>query len=478
MEYPITPVVLCGGLGSRLWPLSRSIHPKQLLPLVDSFSMLQNTLLRARRLDEACIPIVICNNEHRFIVAEQLLEVGFQKAHIFLEPVGKNTAPAITIAALHVDRQKKDPILLVMPADHVIADNALLAESIQAGAALAEAGKLVTFGVVPNKPETGYGYIKRGNQLLNQAGFEVAQFVEKPDLKKAQSYLATGEYYWNSGIFMFRASTYLNALRDFAPDILAGCTAVFDHITTDLDFSRLGEQFQDIRSESIDFAVMEKAKNIAVVPLQSDWSDVGSWDALWEIGIKDTDGNVIKGQVFTEQVSNSYLRAEKRLLAVVGLSDIAVIETPDAILVAHKQNCQEIKSIVTQLKTHQRNEANAYSRVYRPWGYYETLNKAANYHVKHIMVKPKAKLSLQSHQHRSEHWIIIKGVATVTRGEQCVQLQENESIYIPATIKHRIENETDEPLELIEVQTGDYLEEDDIIRFEDIYGRREVEKVG
>lgn len=474
MDYQVAPVVMCGGLGSRLWPLSRSIHPKQLLALVDSHSMLQNTLLRVRNLFNDCDPVILCNHEHRFIVAEQLLEVGFSRADIYLEPEGRNTAPAITIAALHFQHQKIDPIMLVMPADHVIENHDELANTINEGAKLASLGHLVTFGVVPNKPETGYGYIERGECIEASAGYKVKRFTEKPSLAVAEQFVASKGFLWNSGIFMFRASTFLQAMQKHANDILTDCSKVFAEITTDLDFSRLSHNFMSIRSESIDFAVMEKAENIAVLPMRAEWSDVGSWDALWEIGSKDESGNVIKGQVYTEQVSNSYLRAEKRLLAVVGLSDIAVIETPDAILVTNKENCQEIKSIVSQLKLHQREEANAYSRVYRPWGYYETLNKAANYHVKHIMVKSKAKLSLQAHQHRAEHWVIIKGMATVTRGEEIIRLKENESVFIPVHVKHRIENETDEPLELIEVQTGAYLEEDDIIRFDDIYGRKEA----
>lgn len=477
MDYSITPIILCGGFGSRLWPLSRAIHPKQLLPLVNQFSLLQNTLLRVHDLDKNTQPAVICNHEHRFIVAEQLMEVGFNKADIFLEPEGRNTAAAIAITALHFAKQNEDPILLVMPADHVIMDKHALSATINAGAKLAAQGNLVTFGVPPSKPETGYGYIQKGEQIADTEGFKVKQFTEKPVLEKAIQFIESKDYFWNSGIFMFRVQTLLEAMKCYANDILTVCEEAYQEMSTDLDFYRLNKSFLKVRSESIDFAIMEKAQNIAVVPLLSDWSDVGSWDALWEISTKDEAGNVIKGQVYTEQVKNSYLRAEKRLLAVVGLSDIAVIETPDAILVAHKNNCQEIKSIVSQLQSQKREEANAYNRVYRPWGFYETLNKAGNYHVKHIMVKPKGKLSLQSHQHRSEHWVIIKGTATVTRGHEILKLQENQSVYIPALVKHRIENETQDTLELIEVQTGHYLEEDDIIRFEDIYGRRE-EAVG
>lgn len=474
VNSPIVPVVLCGGSGTRLWPLSRTVHPKQLLPLVNDKSMLQNTIMRVQGMTEEVAPLVICNQEYRFIVAEQLRDAGFEKARILLEPEGRNTAPAVTIAALYLSQQKEDPILLVMPADHVINNPDQLAATIQAGAALAEQGYLVTFGVIPDKPETGYGYILKSDQIEQTEGYKVERFVEKPSVEQAQKYVDSGHYFWNSGMFLFKASAFLKAMKDLAPDIFQACESAFADIIVDLDYHRLNHKFLDIRSESIDFAIMEKAQNIAVVPLKSAWSDVGSWDVLWQISQKDDDGNVLRGQVYVDKVSNSYLRAEKRLLAVIGLSDIAVIETPDAILVANKDNCQDIKALVTKLKANQRDEANEHNCVYRPWGFYESLNKNEHYQIKHIVVKPGAKLSLQLHQHRSEHWVIIKGIATVTRGEDKFELSENESVYIPAEVKHRIENNTLIPLHLIEVQTGSYLGEDDIVRFEDIYGRKEA----
>lgn len=470
----IVPVVLCGGSGTRLWPLSRTIHPKQLLPLVNDQSMLQNTLLRVQPMVDQSAPVVICNQEYRFIVAEQLREAGFANTQIILEPEGRNTAPAITIAALHLSQQDKDPILLVMPADHVITEPDRLAETIEAGVHLANEGYLVTFGVVPSKPETGYGYIHKGDHISDGRGYQVKKFVEKPSIEQAEVYISSGNYFWNSGIFLFRASTFLKAVEEHAADIYHGCQEALKAITIDLDYLRLNDRFLKIRNESIDFAIMEKANNIAVVPLSTEWSDVGSWDVLWQISDKDEAGNVTRGPVYTDAVTNSYLRAEKRLVAVVGLSDIAVVETPDAVLVAHKNNCQNIKSLVNVLKENARDEANSHHCVYRPWGYYESLNKNDHYQIKHIVVKPGAKLSLQMHEHRSEHWVIIRGVATVTRGEERFDLTENESIYIPVRVKHRIENNMKEPLHIIEVQTGSYLGEDDIIRFEDIYGRKEA----
>lgn len=468
----IAPVILCGGSGTRLWPLSRRVHPKQLLPLVNEQSMLQNTIARVQNIS-TMQPIVICNQEYRFIIAEQLCQSGFKQADIFLEPKGRNTAPAITVAAMHLINQGKDPLLFVMPADHVIGNQAQLDATVAAGAELAELGYLVTFGVVPTKPETGYGYILKGDSLANEKGYAVKRFVEKPCLEKAKEYIATNEYLWNSGMFLFRASTFLKAMQEHAPDIYTACENVIKHVEIDLDFHRLGNDFENVRSESIDFAVMEKASNIAVVPLKSDWSDVGSWDVLWDISEKDQEGNVKRGSVYTENVTNSYLRADKRLVGVVGLSNIAVIETPDAILVANKDSCQDIKALVNAMQSQEREEAEIHSRAYRPWGYYESLSKSESYQVKHICVNPGAKLSLQMHYHRSEHWVIIKGTAIVTHGEEEIELTANQSIYIPVTVKHRMENRTSEPLHFIEVQTGDYFGEDDIVRFEDIYGRKE-----
>lgn len=469
----VIPVVLCGGSGTRLWPLSRTIHPKQLLPLFNDQTMLQNTLARVQNVSDEVNPIVICNQEYRFLVAEQLRELGQKKVDIILEPEGRNTAPAVAVAALHLKKQNQDPILLVMPADHVIKDTEQLLQAVQEGVGLADQGMMVTFGINPNKPETGYGYILKGQPLTNSSAYQAQRFVEKPSLEKAREYLASGNYCWNSGMFLFRASTFLAALAEHAPDILQACEQAVANMKTDLDFYRLNNEFLFARNESIDYAVMEKANNIAVVPLTTEWSDVGSWDVLWQISPKDNDGNVLRGQVVTEQVSNSYLRAEKRLLAVTGVSDLVVVETSDSILVAHKDACQNIKTLVGTLKDTQREEAHSHDCVYRPWGFYESLNKSEHYQVKHIVVKPGAKLSLQLHQQRAEHWVIIKGTATVTRGEDEFELTANQSVYIPTGVKHRIANNTDELLHFIEVQTGDYFGEDDIVRFEDVYGRKE-----
>lgn len=469
----IVPVILAGGTGSRLWPLSRSAYPKQLLPLVSGKTMLQDTLLRVQGVQEIQSPIVICNQEHRFLVAEQLKEIGIHDATIILEPVGRGTAAAVAIAALYLKKQVTfDPILFVLPADHVISDQHNVLTAIQAGAINAHHGQLVTFGVKPTYAETGYGYIKTAPDLNRYQAHPVIQFVEKPDQPTADRYLASGQYYWNSGMFMFKASQFLNELERFAPDILRGCDATIANMTNDLDFVRLDENmFADCPNNSIDYAVMEHTQHAVLIPLNAPWSDVGSWSSLMDIQKADDNGNVLQGDVFTEEVSNSYLRAESRMLAVIGVKDHIVIETQDAVLVAHKNNSQAVKNLVEKLKANQRTETDMHRKVYRPWGCYETVDKGEFFQVKRITVKPGASLSLQMHHHRSEHWIVVSGVAEVTKGEEIFSINANESTYIPQGVKHRLTNPGEVNLELIEVQSGTYLGEDDIVRFEDVYGR-------
>lgn len=472
----IVPVILAGGTGSRLWPLSRSAYPKQFLPLVSGKTMLQETVLRVQSQVDGVAPLIICNQEHRFIVAEQLQQLGIQDAIIILEPLVKNTAPAATIAALFLKQHYPlaNPLLMILPADHDIKDNEKFKEAMQIAAVNARQGRLVTFGVQPTQPETAYGYIKTAQQLNADQAYPVMQFVEKPNLETAAAYLASGQYYWNSGMFLFQAECFLQEMKIYAPDILQVCQKTIQGMCKDLDFTRLDKNtFSKCPNNSIDYAVMEKTQNAVLVPLHSAWSDVGSWSALWEVQGADDAGNVVQGDVVIDQVSQSYLRAESRLLVAIGVTDHIIVETKDAVLVAHKDQCQAVKDVVNLLKQKQRTEADLHRRVYRPWGHYETVDQGDCFQVKRITVKPGASLSLQMHHHRSEHWVIVSGTAEVTKENQVFTLKANESTYIPLGVKHRLANPGKMNLEIIEVQSGVYLGEDDIVRFADVYGRAE-----
>ena len=466
----ILPVVMAGGTGSRLWPMSRQMNPKQFLRLTSpDQSMMQTTLSRLQGLAPAA-PIVICNENHRFLVAEQLRELKQTQASILLEPVGRNTAPAIAVAALHALERGDDPVLLVLAADHYMANVEAFHESIESANRLAESGKLVTFGVVPTQPETGYGYIKRGQPV--QEGFDVAEFVEKPDLQTAQTYLESGDYFWNSGMFMFKASRYLEELEAFQPEMFKATKAALEGGEKDLDFVRLNsEAFAACPDDSIDYAVMEKTDQAAVVLLDAGWSDIGSWSALWEIGDKDASNNVCHGDVKTIDSRNCFIQAEDRLVATLGLDNMVVVETKDAVLVAHKDRVQDVKQIVTEIKEDGRHEHMNHREVYRPWGMYDAIDQGQRYQVKRITVKPGQKLSVQMHHHRAEHWVVVSGTAKVTVEAETKLITENQSIYIPCGHVHALENPGKIPLELIEVQSGSYLGEDDIVRFEDRYGR-------
>ena len=471
MLINVIPVIMSGGSGSRLWPLSRQLNPKQFLPLADnSLSMLQSTLQRLDGLG-AALPQLICNEQHRFLAAEQLRMMGLEKANILLEPVGRNTAPAIALAALAALGESEDPILLVLAADHLIKDIAAFQASIQVALPLAQSGKLVTFGIVPTHAETGYGYIEKGGSS-GIGGFDVNRFVEKPDLVTAQEYLANGSYFWNSGMFMFRASRYLEELETYRPDILAACRAALAGGSQDMHFTRVDEAaFAACPDDSVDYAVMEKTSDAVMVPLDAGWSDIGSWAALWDVSDKDEQGNVFKGDVLNQRSNNTYVHADSRLVATVGLDDLVIVETKDAVLVAHKDHVQDVKKIVEQLKNGSRTEHINHREVYRPWGVYDSVDNGHRYQVKRITVKPGAKLSVQMHHHRAEHWIVVSGTARVTNGEKTYLVCENESTYIPIGQIHALENPGVIPLELIEVQSGSYLGEDDIVRFEDKYGR-------
>ena len=472
----IIPVILAGGSGTRLWPLSREQYPKQLLSLVDDRTMLQNTVLRLTSFEGVGNILVLCNEDHRFMVAEQLRAIGVPDASIVLEPVGRNTAPAVAVAALKALEMSKDAVLMVLPADHSIQEVEALHKAIEAGRDLARNDFLITFGIVPKSPETGYGYIRKGapvsdNGSTGQA-VSIAEFVEKPDAATAELYLKSGDYCWNSGMFMFRADRVLSELERFVPDIVASCRKAVDEGRKDLDFFRLGkEAFSACPSDSIDYAVMEKTDRGAMIPLSAGWNDLGSWDALWQVGQKDVQGNVIRGDVLTHDVKNSFLHAESRMIAAVGIENHVVVETADAVLIAPRDRVQEVKKIVSQLKTVMREEAAIHKKVYRPWGSYEGIDLSANFQVKRITVKPGARLSLQKHFHRAEHWVVVRGTALVTKDDKEFILKEDESTYIPLGIVHRLENPGKIDLELIEVQSGSYLGEDDIVRYEDVYGR-------
>lgn len=469
------PVVLAGGSGSRLWPKSRAALPKQFLRLTSNLTMLQDTVARLEG-TQAEQPIVICNDSHRFLVAEQLRQQNIEHGGILLEPMGRNTAPAIALAALHASLNGEDPTLLVLAADHLINDNKAFHEAIAQAEVLAEQGKLVTFGIVPDSAHTGYGYIRSGAKVAQaEVGFDVAEFVEKPDLATAQQYVDSGNYFWNSGMFLFKASRYLEELEKYAPDMLDICKRAIATEAPDLEFVRVdADIFATCPDDSIDYAVMEKTDSAAVVPLDAGWSDVGSWSSLWETAKeKDENQNVIIGDAILDDVHNSYINAEQRLISVVGLDDVVVVETKDAVLVAHKDKVQNIKNVVNKLKAEKRPEFEFHREVFRPWGSYDSIDNGERFQVKRITVKPGEKLSVQMHHHRAEHWIVVAGTAKVTNGEETLLLCENQSTYIPVGVIHALENPGKIPLELIEVQSGTYLGEDDIVRFSDRYGRVE-----
>ena len=460
-------VIMAGGSGTRLWPLSRAAHPKQFLALHGEDTMLQATFKRLDGLDIQS-SVTICNEEHRFFVAEQLREID-KLGSIILEPVGRNTAPAIALAALS-SPEGEDPLLLVLAADHVIQDVAVFTKTVMNAIPLAEAGKLVTFGIVAHEPNTGYGYIKKGES--QGPGFAVDAFVEKPSIEVAKEYLESGDYFWNSGMFLFKASRYLEELEKHRPDIYQACQLSMEGTSKDNDFLRINQSaFSTCLSESIDYAVMEKTNDAVVVPMDAGWSDIGSWSSLWDISEKDQNGNAVHGDVMLHESNNSYIRTDGKLVAVIGVDDLVIVSTKDVLVVAHKDSVQDVKAVAQQLKAESRTEWEHHREVYRPWGKYDSIDSGDRYQAKRITVKPGAKLSVQMHHHRAEHWVVVSGTAKVTNGEKTFILSENESTYIPVGVIHALENPGKVPLEMIEVQSGSYLGEDDIVRFEDVYGR-------
>jgi mannose-1-phosphate guanylyltransferase / mannose-6-phosphate isomerase len=469
----IIPVVLCGGAGTRLWPMSRRLFPKQFLPLVTGYSMLQDTVLRLDGISNAEPAIIVTGNEHRFLVTEQLREIDRPAGCIVLEPIARNTAPAVAAAAFAALAQHREGVLVILPSDILIRDSGCFYEAVERAVLLAKKGMLVTFGIVPNAPETGFGYIERGLPLeAAQNAYRVARFVEKPDAATAKRFLELKCYLWNSGMFVFSAARYIEELGRFRPDILAAAENAWQSAARDLDFVRLGaEAFSTCPAVSVDYAVMERTREAAVVQTDMGWSDVGSWSALWEVAEKDANGNALRGDVDLHDSRNNYVRAESRLVSVTGVDNVVVVETSDAVLVAHRDKTQAVKDVVSRLHGRDRTEHLSHKRVYRPWGYYEGIDEGTHFQVKRLMVKPGEALSLQLHHRRAEHWVVVSGIARVTRDEETIELGANQSTYVPVGAKHRLENPGQDPLYVIEVQSGDYLGEDDIVRFEDRYRR-------
>ncbi|MBY8021374.1 mannose-1-phosphate guanylyltransferase/mannose-6-phosphate isomerase [Vibrio fluvialis] len=460
----ILPVIMAGGSGSRLWPMSRTHYPKQFLSLTSPLTMLQETVKRLDGLEHSPVTL-ICNEEHRFLVAEQLRSAQLDHSGILLEPFGRNTAPAVALAAFHSQASGRDPVLLVLAADHLIKNDSIFRSVANEAVKFADEGRLVTFGIVPTKPETGYGYIRRGSPVSGDAAYKVDTFVEKPDLDVAKTYLSEGDYYWNSGMFMFKASRYLEELAKFRPDIFESVSRSFSSAKKDLDFIRIDEQeFAQCPDESIDYAVMEHTNDAVVVPLDAGWSDVGAWSSLWEVSDQDVNKNVFRGDVEAFNSTGCYINAPERLVASVGVNDLVIVDTKDALLVAHKEHVQDVKHIVEKLKSDGRSEFQQHREVYRPWGKHDHVAEGQRYHVKKVTVKPGQKTAMQLHYHRSEHWVVVSGTAKVYRDQEVHIIAENESIYIPIGVQHCFENPGKLPLEIIEVRTGQYLEEDDIIR--------------